>query len=228
MVVDGDGRFRSQREHPQMATVGVRLEARTLVLAAPGLAALRVPLEETAGAGVDVTVWRDRCRAVDCGEAAAEWFSELLGVASRLVRMPAGEVRSVDRRFAGPGDQVSFADGYPFLLLTQASLDDLNARLDAPLPMNRFRPNIVVAGCLPYAEDGWRRIEIGAIGFRLVKPCARCVITTTDQATGERGIEPLRTLAAYRREGDRVLFGWNMVHEGRGAVSVGDTVRILE
>ena len=121
---------------------------------------------------------------------------------------------------------MGFADGFPFLLISQASLDELNRRLETPLPMDRFRPNIVVEGCEPHDEDGWNRMTAGEMSFRVVKPCARCVITTTDQATGERGREPLRTLATYRRFGSEVLFGQNLIHDGPGTLRVGDSCEI--
>ena len=128
--------------------------------------------------------------------------------------------------FAPPGTRVSSADGFPFLLISEESLADLNRRLAQPLPMNRFRPNLVVAGAEPYAEDEWNRIEVGGIPMRVVKPCDRCVVTTTDQATGERGKEPLRTLATYRNRGGEVMFGQNVVHERRGRLRVGDQVNV--
>jgi uncharacterized protein YcbX len=120
--------------------------------------------------------------------------------------------------------RVSFADGFPFLMISEESLADLNRRLADPLPMNRFRPNLVVAGGEPYAEDGWERIEIGGVRLRVVKPCARCLVTTTDQATGERGSEPLRTLATYRKVNGEVMFGQNVVHENAGHLRTGDIV----
>jgi uncharacterized protein YcbX len=135
-------------------------------------------------------------------------------------------VRPADPAFAHAGARVSFADGFPFLLLSEESLADLNRRLPQPLPMNRFRPNLVVAGGQPYDEDTWSRIEIGGIRLRVVKPCGRCVVTTTDQLTGERGKEPLQTLATYRKRDGEVMFGQNVVHEGPGWLRVGDAVRV--
>jgi uncharacterized protein YcbX len=176
-----------------------------------------------------VTVWKDRVPAVDQGDEAADWFAAFLGAPCRLARLPDDYARRVDGRYARrPDDQTGFADGYPFLLLSEASLDDLNGRLASPLEMRRFRPNIVVAGCAPFAEDGWRRFRVGPIGFDVVKPCARCVVTTTDQETAERGVEPLRTLATYRRVRNKAMFGQNLVHEGSGVIRVGDPVEIVE
>jgi MOSC domain-containing protein len=229
MLVDPEGRFLTQRERPRLALIAPRLEGETLTIEAPGMPPLTV-VATNDGPRAKVVVWRDRCAAIDQGDAAADWFGDFLGAPCRLARMDAAFVRRVDGRYARrPDDQTGFADGYPFLLISAASLDDLNGRLASPLAMNRFRPNIVVTGCPPYAEDRWRRIRIGPVVFDLVKPCARCVITTTDQATAERGQEPLRTLATYRRRRDgKVLFGQNLVHEGEGVIRAGDAVEILE
>jgi len=157
---------------------------------------------------------------------AGEWFTRLLGVRSQLVYMPDDVVRPVDPTYGVSTDRVSFADGFPFLLISQESLDDLNRRLAVPLPMNRFRPNLVVSGCAPFAEDGWPGFAAGGVEFRVVKPCARCVITTTDQATGERGREPLRTLATYRNVGGKVMFGQNVIHRGTGSLELGNRVEL--
>ncbi len=136
--------------------------------------------------------------------------------------MPAATRRRVDPARARPGDLVGFADAYPFLLVSQGSLDELNRRLVTPLPMDRFRPNLVVDGCAPHAEDGWRTLVAGGVTFRVAKPCARCVVTATDQRTGARGDEPLGTLATYRLRDGKILFGQNLVHDGRGTLRVGD------
>lgn len=228
MLVNREGRFLSQREHARMALVEPRLVGDVLHLAAPGLEAIAIPVLAT-GLHREVSVWRDSCDAVDQGDAAARWASEFLGTSCRLVRIADDMVRVVDREFAVSGNvQVGFADGYPFLLTSEASLADLNSRLAAPLPMNRFRPNIVVAGAEPFAEDGWKRIGIGDMAFDVVKPCARCVITTTDQATAERAREPLRTLATYRHvRGKGVMFGQNLIHDSTGVIRVGDPVELI-
>jgi uncharacterized protein YcbX len=154
--------------------------------------------DASSGGSRPVTIWRDTCLAESAGSRAARWFSDYLGDSFDLVRMPDATVRQVDPGYAGDGDRVGFADGFPFLLLSEGSLEELNRRLDQPVPMDRFRPNLVVTGCDPYAEDAWARLTIGELVFRVVKPCARCTITTTDQETGQRGPEPLRMLASYR------------------------------
>jgi uncharacterized protein YcbX len=228
MVVDDGGRFLSQRSHPALARVGTRIEDDLLILEGPGQARLEIPRLEKPGDRRSVVIWNDACEAVTAGPRAAEWFTSLLGTPCELVRQSDDGVRQVDPAFADPGDRVAFADGFPFLLVNQASVDDLNRRLADPVPSDRFRANIVVEGCDPYAEDGWVRLQIGEIGFRVVKPCARCVVITTDQHDGVRSDEPLRTLASYRREGDTVLFGQNLVHNHAGTLRAGLEVRIRE
>lgn len=226
MVVGPDGGFLSQRSYPVLAGVGTRIESGRLVLEAPDRPRLEVALGELEGDERSVTVWSDRCRAVSAGPEAAEWFSSLLGSRCELVRMPNAGVRQVDRRFAEAGDRVAFADGFPFLLISRASVDELNHRLEEPVPADRFRANIVVDGCEPHAEDRWAEITIGEVSFRIAKPCARCVVVTTDQKSGARSSEPLRTLAEYRSVAGKVLFGQNLVHLGMGELHVGDEVRI--
>jgi uncharacterized protein YcbX len=229
MLVDDDGSFITQRSHPRMALIEPRFAESSLSLAAPGRDTLSIPVLTHAEHRM-VTVWRDSCQAVDQGDAAAEWATSFLGTHCRLVRMAEDFVRLVDREYAvSERDEVGFADGYPFLLTTEESLADLNARMATPLPMNRFRPSIVISGAEPFAEDRWRRIRIGAITFAVVKPCARCVVTTTDQSTAERGREPLQTLATYRRvQGKGVMFGQNLIHGSTGVIRVGDAVELID
>jgi uncharacterized protein YcbX len=228
MLVGEDGTFLSQREHHRLALVRVRLEEDRFVLDAPGLPSLEVTMERGVGPTSRVQVWDDECAAIAEGEDAARWFTKHLGCSARLVRIASDEARPLGSSMAQPGDHVSFADGFPFLLLSSASLDGLNHRLSLPVPMDRFRPNIVIDGCEPHAEDRWSRVRIGEVTFRFAKPCARCVVTTVDQNTGERRREPLRTLSTYRTVDGQVLFGQNLVHEGRGVVRVGDSVDVLE
>lgn len=226
MVVDQAGVFLSQRSHPRLALVVPSVRDGMLQADAPGMPRLETPLHPTASVATRVTVWDDTCAATWVGDRAAEWFSRFLGTPCTLVHMADQVVRPADPAFAPPGTRVSFADGFPFLLISEESLADLNDRLADPLPMNRFRPNLVVAGGEPYAEDGWGRVEVGGVLLRVVKPCERCLVTTTDQATGERGKEPLRTLATYRKVGSGVMFGQNVVHEDTGLLRVGDPVAI--
>jgi uncharacterized protein YcbX len=189
--------------------------------------ALRAPLHPKDTVATSVTVWDDTCPATWVGDRAARWFSEFLSHSCNLVHMADQVVRPADLAFAPAGVRVSFADASPFLVISEESLADLNGRLTDPLPMNRFRPNLVVAGAgEPFAEDAWRSAEIGGVRLRIVKPCDRCVVTTTDQATAERGKEPLRTLSTYRKVGGQVMFGQNAVHENTGRLRVNDPVVI--
>jgi hypothetical protein len=227
MAVDAEGRFVTQRTHPAMALVRAAIRESRLILEAPG----QTPFHLTSGGRgtkVEATVWDDRCDAVDCGDEAAEWLSRAIGTACRLVRMDEEFRRRVDPGRVREEAVVGFADAYPFLLATEASLEDLNGRLETPVSMERFRPNLVVAGTGAYEEDRWKVVRIGGITFDVVKPCSRCAIVTVDPETGLRGPEPLRTLAGYRGEGDKVLFGQNLVHRGPGRLREGDEVEVLE
>jgi len=226
MLVDETGGSLSQRKLPRMALISVRFGPEHLVVGAPGMPDLEIPLQPEISDHLDVCVWGDMVRGTPVGEEADRWFGEFLGVPCRLVHKPDDEVRLVDSAYAADGDQVGFADGFAFLLISEASLDDLNGRLEEPVPVDRFRPNLVVRGCEPYAEDGWSRVRIGGVPFRAAEPCARCAITTTDQRTGARGKEPLRTLATYRKSGGEVFFGRNLIHESLGTVRVGDPVEV--
>jgi len=228
MVVDAADRFVTQRALPRMALIEALLCAGGgLDLAAPGMPSLHAS-EAAAGRVRQVTIWRDTVAVYDGGDEAATWLTAFLGRPCRLVHMPESTERTVNPAYGQPGDIVSLADGYPFLLIGQASLDDLNARLASPLPMRRFRPNLVIAGAEPFAEDRWTRIRIGDIVFRIVKPCARCTIPTVDPDTGVfGGKEPLRTLATFRKVGSKVLFGQNVIAEGVGTLPVGAQVTIL-
>lgn len=228
MVVDGAGKFVTQRQQPRMALVRTALMPGGLRLSAPGMADLDVAFEPPETGAETVQVWADRCLAHSAGSEPAAWLSRFLGIDCRLFFMPEQTERAVDPDYANPQDRVGFADGFPFLLISQASLDDLNSRLDQAVPMLRFRPNLVISGSAPYAEDGWRRIRIGALTFRVAKPCSRCVIPTIDPETGEKGVEPLRTLNGYRREGNQVYFGQNLLHDGTGELRLGSAVEVLE
>jgi uncharacterized protein len=221
MVVDASGRFMTQRDIPKLALVGTRLTAGGIVLSAPRGPELELPFELETGTVVDVRIWDDEMRGVRHA-AASQWVSEFLGRPASVVYMPSSERRPTQR--AGFDDIVSFADAYPFLLISEASLEELNRRLEHPLDMRRFRPNIVISGTAPHAEDTFARVRIGDLWFRGPKRCDRCAVTTVDPDTGERGKEPLRTLATYRLEHGKVWFGMNLVHEGTGHLRIGDLV----
>lgn len=225
MIVDEWGRFISQRSHPRLALVQARLDQETLMLTAPGVSSVTTPVART-GMTRTVTVWQDECEAIDQSRDASAWLSDYLGARVALVRMDDRFVRPVDTQYAvRSSDQVAFVDGYPLLVISEESLADLNARLEQPVLMNRFRPSIVVRGGGAFAEDRWRRVRIGEVSAAVVKPCARCSTTTVDQETGERGKEPLRTLATYRHDPERdVLFGQNVIHAAPGTIRVGDIV----
>jgi hypothetical protein len=220
-----------------MALIETALSADTLTLSTAGHGAVSVPLTSTTSTRtLTVSVWKsENLLADDCGDTVAGWLSDYLRTPCRLARIGSKFRRPVLKAAARPGDVVNFADAVPFLAISQASLDDLNDRLVAKgedsLPMDRFRPNLVVTGCAPYAEDGWPRLRIGPLTFRNAGPCSRCIVTTTDQATAQRGKEPLRTFATYRRGKDKstdVYFGANLIHETHtGRISIGDTVEIL-
>lgn len=229
MLVDSAGCFITQRERPRMALIMPALgEDGVLTVKAPDMQEIAIAATGR-GKRREVVIWDDICIAVDQGDAAAEWFSTLLSTECRLVSMPEDYTRHVNPHYAvSEHDEVGFADGYPFLLITEASLDDLNARLEQPIPMNRFRPNIVVRNTLPYAEDRWRKIRIGQTVLHIVKPCARCEIPTTDQVTGRRGKEPLKTLTTYRHAIRGVMFGQNLIHEQEGIMRVDDPAEIIE
>ena len=232
VVTADDGQFLTQRAHPRMALIETALANATLTLSSAhhgSVTVLGSPL--TGHRSLSVTVWKNHVIADDCGDEPAEWLSRFLGLSVRLVRIGEQFNRPVSLKRAGDGHQVSFADGFPFLIVSEASLEHLNSRLATPLPMNRFRPNFVIAGCEAHAEDTWNRYRIGHLIFRNVDPCARCPITTTDQLTAERGKEPLKTFATYRRDPrdpTAVIFGYNVVHESkRGEVRVGDPLVLL-
>ncbi len=226
MLVDESGGFVSQRRHPKLALISPSLTPDRLIVSAPGMPDLEVPLEGETGERLDVEVWGDVQRGAPAGGVADRWFSRFLGVSCRLVRKPDDDVRPVDSAYARSGDQTSFADGFPLLLISSASLEDLNGRLDRPVSMNRFRPNLVVDGCGPYAEDGWGEVRLGDAVFRVAEPCPRCAITTVDQESGERGKEPLKTLATYRKAEGEVWFGRNLIHTSFGTVRIGDPVEV--
>lgn len=231
MIVDEAGRFLTQREEPRLALLEAVPGEAGLTLRAPGLAPLMLPYPTGQAEHIIAHIWRSKA-AARVAEGASAWLSGWLGRPLRLVWLPNGANRPLNTAFAkGPGG-VGFADGYPVLITNTASLADLNRRLDAPAPMNRFRANIVISSDTPWGEDGWSRLRIGETELELVKPCDRCVVVTTDQVTGERpGHEPLRMLQRVRKSAETrvkgALFGWNAVPVTPGPIRVGDPVEIL-
>jgi uncharacterized protein YcbX len=226
MIVDAGNEFISQRDMPKLALIAPTIRGDTVTLTAPGMPALTfTPTNE--GRQVRARVWNDVCDAVDQGNDVSLWLQDFLAAPVRMVRMADAFQRKCDPKYArSEHDQTSFSDGYPFLLISQASLDDLNAKLSEPVPMNRFRPNIVVSGCEPFAEDTWRDIHIAGVDFGVVKPCARCNVPTIDQDTAIAGHEPIKTLAAYRTVNQKVMFGQNLIASNAGVLRVGDEVVI--
>ena len=232
MVVDDEGEFLSQRELPRMATIWTDIDRDKLSLAAPDHREIDVPLQPAWGERVRVRVWDSECEAIAPSAEADAWLSTVLDRFCRLVYMPDSTRRESSQKHAGPGKLVGFADGYAYLVTGESSLADLNARLiakqHAPLPMNRFRPNLVVSGAAPWAEDLWRELRVGDALLRSAKPCGRCQVTTTDQSTGEvKGPEPLATLSTFRESKDYgVMFGMNLVTIRPGAIRVGLPVEV--
>lgn len=229
MLVDEENTFITQREHPRMATISLKIEDEGLRASAEGMEDLLIPYIPENQARVLVKVWRSTCEAAFVSEHADEWFRRFLQTSCRLVYMPDDVRRAVNPLYAVNQDIVSFADGYPFKLIAEATLGDLNERLQEPVPMNRFRPNFVLDGAAAYAEDGWKTVSIGDAIFHVVKHCERCQITTIDQDEGVRtGTEPLKTLATYRTTDNKILFGQYLIAEGMGeSLRVGDSLKII-
>jgi len=220
MVVDSDGKFLTQRELPRLALVTTAVAEGVLRLSAPHMKPHEISLAVAPGTSRDVQVWRDRVRGLDAGDGAARWMSEWLATDVRLFRFDRAHARPCNPEYAGDsGAHTLFADGYPILVIGEASLAELNERLEArgerSLPMNRFRPNLVLAGLPPFAEDHLDTIVAGEVTLRCVKPCVRCSVTTTDQATAHVGPEPLRTLGEFRMDpkAGGVTFGMNAIVE---------------
>ncbi|HEV7349994.1 MOSC domain-containing protein [Telluribacter sp.] len=230
MIVDENGRFVTQRSLHRMALLDVALEKDQLLVVDRTQPAevLEVPMQPITNELVYVSIWDDnQVPALTVCDRADQWLSKKLERPVRLVFMPDSTERRVDPRYARNQENVSFADGYPFLLIGQSSLDDLNQRLPEPVTMQRFRPNLVVQGAGPYAEDDWRELLIGDIAFQVVKPCARCILITVNPETALPGSEPLKTLATYRKQNNKVLFGQNLLTSDSGTIKTGDSIQVL-
>ncbi|MBW3470387.1 MOSC domain-containing protein [Arthrospiribacter ruber] len=224
MLVDEEGIFLSQRKHPRMALLqvvlledGLRVEQKT-----NSANNVFIPFEAATLGRITVNIWEDNVEADVLGDQFGEWFSDFLGISCRLVRMSDNSERRLKPKYAVNDESVSFADGMPYLIIGQASLDILNEKLEEPVGMDRFRPNLVFEGGIPFAEDDWLKVEIGNALFKITKPCARCVMTTVDQGTAERGKEPLKTLSTFRLVENNVMFGQNMLMLKGHEVKVGD------
>lgn len=244
MLVDENNDFLTQREFPKMATVSVKVLENHLKVSAENFGSQKISFNFGGSEKLEVRIWRNQCLAQVADEEISGWFSNVLQTDCRLVFMPEGTEREINQNFNKGGEIVSFADGYPLLLIGENSLSKLNERLEKKIPMNRFRPNLVVEDSEGFAEDFWNRIKIGNTIFRVTKPCARCVIPTIDQKTGVSDVrEPLKTLASFRKASDvypenlqdyeldqnSVLFGQNLVAENFGEfVNIGDKLEILD
>ena len=231
MLVDEQGTMITQRQKSRLCLIQPTLTDNGITVQAVGFPDLMInmPVNESLQ---QVTVWNDDCQAYDAGDEAASWFSEFLSVNCRLVYFPDTEFRQVDLNYAKKGERIAFSDGFPLLLISESSLDDLNQRLileqQPPITMNRFRPNLVVSGCDAFAEDDWKKMRIGDITFRIVKPCSRCVIPNIDIDTGKRSNEPAKTLSTYRRRDNALYFGQNVIAENKGELTIGMPVEIIE
>jgi uncharacterized protein len=228
MVVDQQGNFLTQRSIPRMALIRVKLTSQNLIVESDGMKQLSLPLSPSHGESVHVHVWDDSFDAMDAGPQAATWFTEMLSRPCRLVYMPEQTERLVNPKYSAQKTIVGFADAFPFMLISQASLDELNSRLAESVPMNRFRPNIVLTGCDAYDEDTWTAVRIGSLNFQVAKPCSRCTVPTVNQETGIRASEPMLTLSSYRTVDNKVYFGQNLTHESRGILTIGDEVHATQ
>jgi len=226
MIIDEDLQFLSQRKLPNMALIKTALTDKNLILSAPGMENLTLDLEPVDGQIINSTIWHDQCDARGVSTEADQWLSDFLKLDCRLVYQPDEVVRPVDPDYANLADKVAFSDGFPFLIISENSLAALNHEMQLNLPMIRFRPNLIISGCPAYAEDSWREISIGAVDFRLPKPCSRCSVPTIDPETAQTGKEPLITLNRTRKWQNKVYFGQNALHNQCGHLTVGDAVQI--
>lgn len=228
LLVDKNNVFLTQRDSPKMALLQTAIAETGLTVFQkhdPGQS-LQIPFDTIKGESISVTIWDDTCLAQLISPDIDAWFTAALGTDCRLVYMPEHSRREVDPKYATQQELTSFSDGYPTLIIGQASLDDLNARLQFPVSMNRFRPNIVFTGGAAYAEDDMTAFRVNNIDFFGVKLCARCMITTINQETGETGKDPLKTLSHYRMQNNKVLFGQNLLHRGEGWIRAGDIINL--
>lgn len=225
MLVDQDNKFISQRQFPKMSLISTKITEDYLICSAPEFNDLKIPLIAD-GQSITVNVWRSYCQANVYEDKINNWFSDFIDSQVKLVYMPDSSRREVNPDYAVKDDIVSFADGYPFLLIGQASLDDLNSRLEEKISMDRFRPNLVISGSEAFSEHNYQSVNIGDNKFFIVKPCERCVITTIDQSKGiSSGKEPLKTLATYRKINNKIIFGENIISQNKsGLLKIGDQV----
>lgn len=229
MLVDDNNCFISQREYAQLALLQPEITDNGLLIRDKKTSeSILVPYTSLTNEMLEVTVWDDQVSAQSVGEEFDLWFSNQLGISCKLVHMPDSSLRKVDPEYAHEGEITSFSDAYPILVIGQASLDDLNNRMERSIPMNRFRPNIVFEGGMPYEEDEMEHFKIGSVDYFGVKLCARCNIPTIDQETLQKSKEPSRTLSMYRKRNNNVYFGQNVLYHGDGVIKVGDVIEVVK
>ncbi len=228
MLVDRDGGFLSQRKHPRMALIETALTSTDTLLCRTSSGQLEIPVEQSDGQRLEVSIWKDRCTAVRVSTETSEFFSDFLDTHCDLVFLPDNERRRVDPTYASQGQTVGFADGFPLLVFSLASIELLAQKLGESVAIERFRPNIVVQGCAAHAEDQWSTLDIDGLTIDLVKPCSRCAIPGIDPHTAQSHPTLLRTLASYRRRNGKVYFGQNGLHRGPGVIYQGQQVIVKE
>jgi MOSC domain-containing protein len=231
VLVNDENLFMHQRDHNEMALFQPSISDETMIITQKNDPNVRFefPLKAEGTIRENVTVWDDTCKAIEVSEKVSQWFTKKLNISCRLMYMPDDSIRLADQRFAiKSDDKVSFADGYPILAISEASMALLNTKTAEEIPADRFRPNFLINGAHPHVEDELRSFSIGSTEYYGVKPCARCVVTTINQTTAERGKEPLKSLASYRKAGNKILFGHNIIPMNIGNVKVGDTISVKE
>ena len=230
MLVDAEGTFITQRKHFELALLQVSITDGKITVAHKTNAAQSISfaLDEDTGEYITVSIWNDTAKGLEVNTSVSDWFSDFLKFKVKLVKMPLEEKRLIDPEYAKNKEVVSFSDGYPCLIIGQSALNGLNEKLNDPIRMDRFRPNFVFTGGEPHAEDSFNDFYIGDVLFTAVKPCARCVLITIDQQTGEKGQEPLRTLATYRTVGKKITFGQNLIPQNLGTIQIGDEIKVKD
>jgi len=232
MLIDSENNFMTQRFYPKMALFKLQIQSRWFFQSkfkiTYGKDSISLSLNHSfISKPIKAIIWDDQVEVYEVDPHYSNWFSNRLGMPCKLVSFPENNSRLVDERYQINHENVSLADAYPLLLIGEQSLADLNTRLEMAVPMNRFRPNLVFTGGVPYEEDRWRKFSVGKNKFAAVKPCARCVLTTVNQDTAEKGIEPLATLSKYRKQDNKVLFGQNLIAINHGEIHEGDEI-VLE
>ena len=233
MLVDEQGRFLTQREHPEMALFTISMMPEGFLITSQKKntmgSSILLPFESKSKKKTEkVQIWDDEVEAAEVDPIYSRWFSESLGIACKLVFFHELNARAVDRGYAKNNEEVSLADAYPFLIIGESSLKKLNDKLEQPVGMMRFRPNFVFAGGDAFEEDTWNNFSIGSVSFYAAKPCSRCILTTVDPETGIKGIEPLRTLSTFRKINSKILFGQNVLALEHGEVKEGNTINVID